>query len=128
MIERPWYKKKRFLLPIAGLFVLVIFAAAEDTTPPNEPAGFFVQPAHTTGSSQGWSNVNTEQPATPQTNLSNSNYYTNVNGERVKSPAYSLDGSVPAGATARCRNGTYSFSQNRRGTCSHHGGVAQWLR
>lgn len=35
---------------------------------------------------------------------------------------------APAGATARCRDGTYSFSQNRRGTCSHHGGVAEWLR
>ena len=36
-------------------------------------------------------------------------------------------GSVPAGATARCRDGTYSFSQHRSGTCSHHGGVAVWL-
>ena len=35
--------------------------------------------------------------------------------------------SAPAGATARCRDGTYSYSQNHRGTCSHHGGVAQWL-
>lgn len=31
------------------------------------------------------------------------------------------------GATARCRDGTYSFSQNRRGTCSGHGGVSGWL-
>ena len=36
-------------------------------------------------------------------------------------------GSAPAGATARCRDGTYSFSQHRSGTCSHHGGVAVWL-
>ncbi len=34
---------------------------------------------------------------------------------------------VPVGATARCYDGTYSFSQSRRGTCSHHGGVSQWL-
>lgn len=33
----------------------------------------------------------------------------------------------PAGATARCRDGTYSFSESRRGTCSWHGGVATWL-
>ncbi len=59
--------------------------------------------------------------------LSNDNYYTNVDGNSVHAPAYSLDGDVPAGATARCRDGTYSFSQNRRGTCSHHGGVASWL-
>lgn len=30
-------------------------------------------------------------------------------------------------ATAICRDGTYSFSQHRRGTCSHYGGVGQWL-
>jgi hypothetical protein len=34
---------------------------------------------------------------------------------------------APAGATARCRDGTYSFSKHRSGTCSHHGGVATWL-
>jgi hypothetical protein len=35
--------------------------------------------------------------------------------------------SAPPGATARCRDGTYSFSKHRSGTCSHHGGVAVWL-
>jgi len=35
--------------------------------------------------------------------------------------------STPFGATAICSDGTYSFSQNHRGTCSHHGGVAEWL-
>jgi Protein of unknown function (DUF3761) len=34
---------------------------------------------------------------------------------------------APPGATARCRDGTYSYSQHRSGTCSHHGGVAEWL-
>jgi uncharacterized protein with FMN-binding domain len=38
------------------------------------------------------------------------------------------DSNPPAGATAKCRDGTYSFSQHRRGTCSHHGGVEEWLR
>ncbi len=33
----------------------------------------------------------------------------------------------PAGATALCKDGTYSFSQHHSGTCSHHGGVARWL-
>lgn len=57
--------------------------------------------------------------------LSNDNTYINSAGNEVHSPAYS--NSVPAGATAVCGDGTYSFSQSRRGTCSHHGGVAQWL-
>jgi len=34
---------------------------------------------------------------------------------------------APNGASAKCRDGTYSFSKNHRGTCSHHGGVANWL-
>ena len=33
-----------------------------------------------------------------------------------------------SGASAICNDGTYSYSAHRRGTCSHHGGVAQWLR
>lgn len=52
-------------------------------------------------------------------------HYTNSRGERVQSPTYY--NSAPAGATALCRDGTYSFSRSRRGTCSHHGGVARWL-
>ena len=35
--------------------------------------------------------------------------------------------SPPVGATAVCRDGTYSFSLHRSGTCSHHGGVTTWL-
>ena len=34
---------------------------------------------------------------------------------------------APLGATARCRDGTYSFSQHRRATCSRHLGVAESL-
>ena len=62
-----------------------------------------------------------------QSELSNDNYYTNVDGEQVHSPAYSTDGSVPQGATAECQDGTYSFSEHSRGTCSSHGGIWQWL-
>lgn len=52
-------------------------------------------------------------------------YYTNSVGRKVQSPTY-YD-SAPTNATALCRDGTYSFSQSRRGTCSRHGGVAQWF-
>lgn len=51
--------------------------------------------------------------------------YINVDGKRVQSPTHYSK--VPAGATALCRDGTYSFSKNRRGTCSRHGGVSRWL-
>jgi uncharacterized protein DUF3761 len=39
-----------------------------------------------------------------------------------------VDSATPAGASARCRDGTYSFSRHRSGMCSHHGGVATWLQ
>ncbi len=52
-------------------------------------------------------------------------HYKNSQGNTVQSPTY-YD-SPPAGATAECNDGTYSFSQNHRGTCSHHGGVKRWL-
>ncbi len=51
--------------------------------------------------------------------------YINSAGNEVARPCPANN--VPAGATARCGDGTYSYSQSRRGTCSHHGGVAQWL-
>ena len=71
-------------------------------------------------------------PTTPpaaqsSSGLSNNNYYQNVDGNEVHSPADSTNGSVPAGATAQCSDGTYSFSQHHSGTCSGHGGVSQWL-
>jgi len=59
-------------------------------------------------------------------NLSNDRHYTNRDGNSVHSPA-SSNGGPPTGATALCQDGTYSFSQHRQGTCSHHGGVAKWL-
>lgn len=58
--------------------------------------------------------------------LSNNRHYVNSDGHSVHSPAHA-SGGVPTGATAVCGDGTYSFSQHHRGTCSHHGGVARWL-
>ena len=34
---------------------------------------------------------------------------------------------APQGATAVCRDGTYSFSRHRASACSKNGGVSQWL-
>jgi Protein of unknown function (DUF3761) len=53
--------------------------------------------------------------------------YINSRGEWIPSPTQTIDGTAPDGATARCRDGSYSFSQSRRGTCSWHGGVDEWL-
>jgi hypothetical protein len=37
-------------------------------------------------------------------------------------------GTDAAGATAKCKDGTYSHAASRRGACSRHGGVAEWLK
>jgi len=70
------------------------------------------------------------QPSTvapDESDLDNHNAYTNRDGQSVHSPAHSRSGRVPEGASARCRDGTCSFSRHRSGTCSRHGGVAEWL-
>lgn len=54
-----------------------------------------------------------------------SSHYVNSAGNCVPRPTEAA--SAPPGATAKCNNGSYSFSQNRSGTCSGNGGVAQWL-
>jgi Protein of unknown function (DUF3761) len=51
--------------------------------------------------------------------------YINSDGVWVPSPSDSPNLS-PAGPTAICADGTYSYSQHASGTCSHHGGVASW--
>ncbi len=35
---------------------------------------------------------------------------------------------APEGATAKCKDGTYSHSKQHSGACSHHGGVAEWYK
>jgi hypothetical protein len=52
--------------------------------------------------------------------------YVNSAGNTVCKPEESSTG-PPAGATAECTDGTYSFSESRSGTCSSHDGVARWL-
>src|SRR5580704_18839295 len=51
--------------------------------------------------------------------------YVNSQGQTVLRPENCS--AAPKARSAQCRDGTYSFSKSRRGTCSHHGGVATWL-
>lgn len=52
-----------------------------------------------------------------------------VDRARVGRPAAlpRVNAAGPAGATAQCKDGTYSHSNQHRGACSHHGGVAKWF-
>jgi hypothetical protein len=53
-------------------------------------------------------------------------YYQSSNGNCVHRPTYPLTTNrapLPP-PTARCADGSMSYSQHRSGTCSHHGGIA----
>jgi hypothetical protein len=59
-------------------------------------------------------------------------YYTNSLGHSVPRPCgnwHAGSGTKPSGAAALCGDGTYSYSEHpySGGTCSHHGGVTQYL-
>lgn len=144
--EKKWYQKKRYIIPITAFSIFTAFglffddsnistqvkdAGTQTISQPqlqqqNTPAVITeTQKVEEAQTPAAQSQINTTpKQGSPQ--LSNDNYYNNVEGNNVHSPAYTSDNSVPAGASARCGDGTYSFSQNRRGTCSRHGGVAQW--
>ncbi|ACC74806.1 DUF3761 domain-containing protein [Paraburkholderia phymatum] len=61
-----------------------------------------------------------------ESDLTNHGHYVNHDGHNVHSPSRTKDGAVRPGATAHCADGSYSFSQHHSGTCSRHGGVAEW--
>jgi hypothetical protein len=43
------------------------------------------------------------------------------------SKSASTENDNPSGATAQCKDGSYSHADRHSGACSHHGGVAKWL-
>ena len=55
-----------------------------------------------------------------------SDEYRNSSGHCVPRPTQAP--AAPPGASAICNDGSYSFSEHRRGTCSSHGGVRTWLK
>ncbi len=121
-----WYKSK--VVIALGILIAGSIAANAANTPAVTSAPAPVVQAPITLPIAAQQSVPAPKPQkqeVPDSGLSNDNYYTNTYGNEVHSPAYS--NSVPAGASAQCRDGSYSFSQSRRGTCSHHGGVAEWL-
>jgi hypothetical protein len=96
------------------------------STPPSTVATTTTVAARTTGATTATTvAVTGSAPATTALSCPNGSYV-NVSGDRVCSP-YAAS-TPPAGASAQCKDGTYSLSEHRSGTCSGHGGVAQWLR
>jgi len=116
---------------VEGTQITVTITASPTETPTKIPTPAYTPTLTATPTPINNFNQSYQQNSTSdnsQNGLSNNNYYTNSDGNQVHSPAYSNSDSVPAGATALCADGTYSFSQHHRGTCSHHWGVVQWYQ
>lgn len=48
--------------------------------------------------------------------------------EKKSAPASAVaPNEIEPGANARCKDGSFSHSKQHSGSCSRHGGVAQWL-
>lgn len=84
------------------------------------PVSAYAEPRGSNGSVTGRTSAGSSSSGGGSTDT-----YTNVDGNEVQRPTHAS--TAPDGASAQCRDDTYSFSQNRRGTCSGHGGVARWL-
>ncbi|MFL6726012.1 MAG: DUF3761 domain-containing protein [Sphingomicrobium sp.] len=106
-------------------------AAADLQTPaPTAPETFNASPA---ASSDAAADSDDDQSAsTDDANASGTDdatcdddSYVSSDGDCVHRPVAAA--TAPASASAQCNDGTYSFSEHRSGTCSHHGGVAEWL-
>lgn len=104
---------KRLHLFVFAFLVLAVFPP--QIVPQSQPSS----------QSSATSATQTSKPSRGQSNCTNNGTYVNRKGQTVRRPENCS--AAPKGATAQCRDGTYSFSQSRRGTCSHHGGVAKWL-
>lgn len=132
--QKPSRKKRYFFIGVAASVLLLGtwasgYSAATphtDVVAPIVPVVQQVIPTQTVSPAPASKPASKPAPPAPDVGLSNDNYYTNTAGNEVHSPAYSNSDTIPVGASARCGDGTYSFSQSRRGTCSHHGGVATW--
>jgi hypothetical protein len=68
----------------------------------------------------------TETPAARMPDSPRATVPTSAGGPN--SPRGDEAASSPTGATAKCKDGTYSHAAERRGACSNHGGVAEWMK
>lgn len=120
---------KKWWIGGLSLLIVLLFAGSQGQTNSSSQSASVNQEVRVFQTNFPVPIVDSSNTQTTQTsNLSNDNYYQNSAGNTVHSPAYTSDNAVPAGASAKCSDGTYSFSQSRRGTCSHHGGVTRWLQ
>lgn len=112
-------RSARVRFPLSAAQVYYKAPPSTESTPTNEPP----PSGEPQGEEPTESESESESPA-GQVECTNGTYV-NAAGNTVCKPEESP--TQPAGATARCGDGTYSFSESRSGTCSHHDGVTEWL-
>ena len=109
---RPMRPSREFVYALALAVILLSQQIVSQTQSSSHPS------TNPTTTSNG-------KPSAGKVNCTNNGTYVNSKGQTVQRPE-NCSG-PPQGATAQCRDGSYSFSQSRRGTCSHHDGVGKWL-
>lgn len=112
--------------------------AATPTAKPTAPTGkkderpghgHGTRPPHSTkwGSSGGPSDSASNTDVPRQSGRPSSTPTTSPAPASTAAPSPAPTSSAPAGATAICTDGSYSFVTKHRGACSRHGGVSEWL-
>jgi len=121
---------KNFLGGILGIYLIIVLFSSFLSNGVTESVAYYENPGieGKTNESQYLEQIAADiSPAEIKVSepTDSINYYINSKGNQVQSPTYY--NYAPSNATAQCGDGTYSFSQSRSGTCSHHDGVAHWL-
>src|SRR2546428_5019636 len=102
------FVKHRFLILLLATLLLTQWSLAQTQSAP--------QSQNSSSSATGSHAAQQSKP-----NCTDNGTYVNSKGQTVKRPENCS--AAPQGATAQCRDGTYSFSRSRRVAWSHHGGV-----
>jgi hypothetical protein len=132
---RQWYKKKRYLIPLGVIALVALINITENknlqpavqsqvqSSNLNQPAvGQLPQSAPP----ETVKPVTPPQQAAPAPIIPSTPVPAPTPAPKPTPPPAPSSSSDHVGASARCSDGSYSYSAHRQGTCSHHGGVAIW--
>lgn len=132
-VKRPFRQRRWLWLVAAVLVVLIVVGALGDkskNTATTAPTSTTTTAPVTTGTSG--TTATTRAPTTtikvPTTTARAPTATTTppTTAPTTTFPPTTVASGPPAGATALCNDGTYSYSATHSGSCSHHGGVAQF--
>jgi len=125
----------RFALLAMPLLVIALAARAADGAAPTTCKDGTTSTATGRGACSGHGGVQkaakskpaTDTPAAAPAAASPPAVQPKASTASKSAPTAKAGNTDPTGATAKCKDGTYSKSQHHSGNCSSHGGVAEWL-